>query len=779
MLFRNLIYALRHQKLSSTLNILGFSCALAIFAICLIQIVYEMTFNRCYTNGDYIYSVRMYSDNTESFCDRLCQPLLRALSDGSPHIKSMTIAMNGQVQLSTTEKGEKANYDVICFNKEAGPMFNYKMIQGSFASIENDKRSAILIPESMAHKLFGNNVAVGRALYATNGFFVVGGVYKDFPQNSAFKNSIVTNMQRNDDWSEYSYYAYYWTNTNDEKVLMHDMYLAAKKNNIMKQEENEQVFKKNIKLVRFSDSHFMKEVTGLSESSSTSYLYSLIAIAIVVLLIAIINYMNFQMALVPMRIRSINTQKVFGASTSSLRLSLMMEGVGVAVLSFAISLAWLYLLDLTPVHEWISAGFLPENNLGTMVIMLGIAVATGIISAIYPSIYITSFQPALVLKGSFGRSSKGRKLRAALVGFQYMASFALIMVALLMYVQIRFMVYSPKGYDADRLIVYDMGSESQLRPFLPTLEQKLCDHAFIESCATAEVVMSTRDAYMGWGRKLHGKNFSCETLVVNSTNYLKTLGIKVTGGRDFNEDDAAKQEGALIFNEMARRQYNLLVGDVIEPGAIVGFMNNVNYATMNKEIKPMCLWLNCQKFWGREPNVGYVRVSKNANLHEARKAVEKDIRSLCPNYNGKIGFVDEALEESYKQEEKMLNLILICSLIAVLISLAGVFGMICFENRYRRHEIGIRKVLGDSTMSILVRLNRHYLWVMLAGFVVAIPCAIYVFSLWGASYAYRTPLPLWVFIVALLLMALITFSVITIQSWKTANENPVNSIRAE
>lgn len=482
-----------------------------------------------------------------------------------------------------------------------------------------------------------------------------------------------------------------------------------------------------------------------------------------------------------MRIKSINTQKVLGSPTGAIRMALVIEAVTVSFGSFLLALFLVYVAGLTFIASLVDADMSLSAHLPLVGLTAGLALLTGLLAGLYPAWYMTSFQPALVLKGSFGLSREGRRLRNALICIQYVASFSLIIGSLFMYLQDRYVHQTSLGYDKDQVIVTDLGRKSGSS--YKALASQLKNHAGIEDVTFASVLLSGSDQYMNWGREYHGEQISYQCLVVDAS-FLKVMGIQVNEGRDFREEDMQTKRGAYIFNESARKKYNLQLDDHIDSARIVGFMPDVKFASFRMEVTPMAFFVWGKYRWdkdftNRKYELAYIQVKAGSDLREAMRHVRTTLGSFDPEYPFDVRFFDEVLDRLYEKEENLSRLIGLFSLIAIFISMVGVFGLVVFDSEYRRKEIGIRKVLGSTTTEILLMFNQTYLRILLLCFVLAVPLAWYGVSRWLENFAYKTPMYLWVYAVAFAIISAITILTVTFQNWHTANENPVHSIKNE
>ena len=398
-----------------------------------------------------------------------------------------------------------------------------------------------------------------------------------------------------------------------------------------------------------------------------------------------------------------------------------------------------------------------------------VAIFTGFLAGIYPSFYITSFAPALVLKGNFGLSPKGKQLRNTLIGVQFIASFALIIGTSFMYLQNHFMQHSDLGYDKDALITVDIG---QIRHKRDVFTNRIKEYAGIEDITYSEYLLSSSDTYMQLEKQHKGESSWYQTIPVRH-NFLKVMGIEVTEGRDFRQEDANSERGAFIFNEAARKKFDLELSEMN-----VGFMPDIKFASFRKEVEPMAFYVPGTG-WGAQLNYACIKLKPSTNLRAAMTHIHTTLGEFDTKYPFEVRFFDEVLQRLYEKETALSALISFFSLIAIFISIVGVFGLVIFDSECRRKEIAIRKVLGASVAGIIFMFNKVYFRILVICFVVAAPLAWYAITRWLENFAYRMPLHWWVYLLAFGAVGIITAATVTFQNWRVANDNPVKAIKSE
>lgn len=781
-ILRNLLSVLRRFKMATLLNVLGLSVAFSAFILIMMQVEYDQNFDRGYTDTESIFRVEaMFEDGGQAV---ICRPLADAFIQSSPHIVAGTLAnpWGGDLFFSVEENGVRNTFKEQCINvyPEFTKVFDFKFQEGNPEALQEP--NVVLLPQSMAQKFFGNQSAVGKQLKFENGdHLTVGGVYKDYPRNSSVRNCIYQKMDPKENaqsWGNWNYIFYIrLDNPKNVEGLFENFKAhfdpALIKDNSFSWGGSGMTFRIN----PLPDVHYTTDVKyDQTPKASRQTLMILFAIAIVIVVIAGINFTNFSTALTPMRIKSINTQKVLGGKESVIRFALILEAVLISIISYLLGLLLVYIAGKTEIASLISADISLSMHIGLVLATAFISIATGFLAGIYPAYYMTSFPPALVLKGSFGLSPKGRQLRNALIGVQYVASFGLIIGATFMYLQNYYMQNTPLGYDKDEIIITNMNNN--IRKSRDAFASQVKSFSGIEEVTYAEMLLSSQDQYMGWGRKYRDKDIQFQCLPVEPS-FLKVMNVKISEGRDFREEDKAKRYGTFVFNERARTEYGLEIGSLIDSMEIVGFMPDVKFASFRTEVTPMAFFVWGTNNWGNQPNYAYIKVKAGSDLRGAMQHVKTTLQSFDPEYPFNVRFFDEVFNGLYEKERSLSSLITLFSLIAIFISVVGVFGLVVFDSEYRKKEIGIRKVLGSTTEEIIVMFNKTYIRILCVCFVLGAPIAGYVVHRWLENFAYKTPMYWWVYLIAFAIIAVITILTVTFQNWRAANENPVHSIKNE
>lgn len=791
-ILRNFLVTLKRFRVASTLNILGLSVAFAAFIVIMMQVNYDRGFDRFHPDAEHIYRVELSSDST-TYVPVLSRPMIDLLAQ-SPRVAQSTLLFDMGEEMSfygpylTVEQhGSKVGYKehTALIFPEFADIFDFQMVEGDRKALEQPDR--VLIPESTARRLFGNTSAIDQRITFMNDtvqipfmrpVVTVGGVYKDFPENTQIENRIYIPLDKAkmlpiDAWGSSGYSFFVKLYSPDSKADLEKEWLAQLKPIL---ESETWMHLKNVRLTALPDVYYETDTASdRAQKGSRTTTAVLFAIALLIIAIASINFVNFATSLTPMRIKSINTQKVLGSPVAALRRALIGEAVGISLVAFGLALLIVYLIGLTSFDQFLSTRMTLGTHLPIVGLAFVVALAVGLLAGIYPAFYTTSFPPALVLKGSFGMSPKGRKLRTSLIGFQYVVSIGLIIAALFMQIQNDFMRSMATGLDTQSFALVRLSQEmaTQNRDLL---RNRLKENAQVQGVSFGASVVGASDNYSNWGfgENEEGETMRLEILYVD-WDLPRMLGVKVTEGRNYLETEQDAEIRKLLINQTAQRMYGLKVGQKFQNNTeIVGIVEDFNFKSLRNTVGPMAFMVG---------NVGlpleWLYVKTTGDPYQAAGAIRNALASVDPTYPADIQFYNTVFNKLYMKERRTTGLVTIFSLLAVVISLVGVFGLVLFETQYRRKEIGVRKVMGATVLEILKMFNRKFIWIVLVCFVIAAPFAWYGVKEWLASFAYRTPMYWWIFALSLTVVMLITVTTVSVQSLRAAMANPVDSLKTE
>ena len=793
LMIRNLLYLFKRFKTAVVLNLFGLTIAFAAFLLIVMQVDYEMNYDAMHSKSGRTF--RLEANHGEFEHNAIhCLMFSDAFVNSSAHITDYSYRYpfyGGERYCQIDEVDDQGEAKVFKENFQLclpniSDVFDFHMKEGSVECLSIP--GSVLIPESVAKRLFDKQSAIGKRIRMSGSsgwqpvsttILTIGGVYKDFPGNTTVQNRIYVPMDQLDllksSWQMYANEIYVTLDDplNKEEVLDHfnKTFDFAKSQMGSAQEIA-------LRLTSLKDVYYTHDTTfDFNPKGHRETNYVLLGIAFLILFIAGINFTNLTTSLIPLRLKTINTHRVLGCSIYKLRAISLIESIVICLISYILALFIVNDLSYTPIANWVDADIRLSQYKGLILLTALIAILTGCLAGLYPAIRSTSYAPAVVLKGSFGLSPKGKKVRVALIGFQYTVSIALIIVTLFMGLQNHFMTSSEQlGFNKDQVAIVNLTPEIYAK-HKPQYIQKLKDYPGIEDVAFSVYELSKEDDMIDLEYARHEDKDVFFKVFYASENFLSVMDIQVEEGRDFTREDLNKAQSDYIINPAAERDFHLHPGDRFNDRTVLGVSKDFRFNSCRIASSPFVFALN-----NDIPNpklVSYIRFNSKTNLQEAVVHVRETLKEIDPTFPFEISFYNTILNNLYQKEQTLGKLISLFGIMAILISIVGVFGLVLFETQYRRKEIGIRKINGATTGQILLMFNKTYIRIVSVCFIISIPIAWMGTQQWLENFAYKTPLHLWVFIVAFLIILSVTIGTVTFRNWQAANENPVNSVKSE
>ena len=793
LMIRNLLYLFKRFKTAVVLNLFGLTIAFAAFLLIVMQVDYEMNYDAMHSKSGRTF--RLEANHGEFEHNAIhCLMFSDAFVNSSAHITDYSYRYpfyGGERYCQIDEVDDQGEAKVFKENFQLclpniSDVFDFHMKEGSVECLSIP--GSVLIPESVAKRLFDKQSAIGKRIRMSGSsgwqpvsttILTIGGVYKDFPGNTTVQNRIYVPMDQLDllksSWQMYANEIYVTLDDplNKEEVLDHfnKTFDFAKSQMGSAQEIA-------LRLTPLKDVYYTHDTTfDFNPKGHRETNYVLLGIAFLILFIAGINFTNLTTSLIPLRLKTINTHRVLGCSIYKLQAISLIESIVICLISYILALFIVNDLSYTPIANWVDADIRLSQYKGLILLTALIAILTGCLAGLYPAIRSTSYAPALVLKGSFGLSPKGKKVRVALIGFQYTVSIALIIVTLFMGLQNHFMTSSEQlGFNKDQVAIVNLTPEIYAK-HKPQYIQKLKDYPGIEDVAFSVYELSKEDDMIDLEYARHEDKDVFFKVFYASENFLSVMDIQVEEGRDFTREDLNKAQSDYIINPAAERDFHLHPGDRFNDRTVLGVSKDFRFNSCRIASSPFVFALN-----NDIPNpklVSYIRFNSKTNLQEAVAHVRETLKEIDPTFPFEISFYNTILNNLYQKEQTLGKLISLFGIMAILISIVGVFGLVLFETQYRRKEIGIRKINGATTGQILLMFSKTYIRIVSVCFIISIPIAWMGTQQWLENFAYKTPLHLWVFIVAFLIILSVTIGTVTFRNWQAANENPVNSVKSE
>jgi len=797
MLKSHLTIALRYlnrYKIYSFINISGLAIGMACCVLILLWINDEIRYDRFHEQTKNLYRVvndlnyGPYSQITEG----TAYPLGPALKEEIPEVREVARLLFTRRLL--VGYGEKKYYEenFAFTDPSLFAIFTFPFIQGD-PDTALSSPSSVVLTQDMASKYFGSQDPIGKTIQTQNqNDFEVTGVIENVPRNSHLQFGFLGSMERavamgaRTHWSGwlYSTYVLLQPNTSLEKV-------NTKLESWIKSKDSEEA---RYYLQPLSDIHLY----GLQGEGAIGPLSFFSILALMILIIACINYMNLATARAGTRAKEIGLRKVVGAKKNNILRQFLSESLLFAFFALLISLCLVALF--LPVFNQISDKELSMNlaqNKFLFLGMLGITLLTGILAGSYPAFFLSSFEPDRILKETLSTKKFGThtaSIRKGLVVCQFILTIVLIISTMTVYRQMSFIKNRKLGFDENYLIYAQLQSEGNLweqydaqKTWLKykTLKNELSQNPNILSVSSATCLpfgaMGQEFGQLDWEGKDPEYQVSMNHMSVDS-HFLKTFQLEMIEGR-FLSDEFPSDSQNFILNEAAVKAAGLRspVGKrfhlLDKTGKIIGVVKDFHFAPLHNEIEPLVFHLMPYQYWMYR-NYVFVRISKD-NLSRTIASIEKMWDRAIPEYPFEFNFLDDTIDARYRSEQRLEMILRIFTFLAISISCFGLFGLISFTAEQKTKEIGIRKVLGASVGSVVRLLSKEFIVLVVLANIIAWPVAYFVMIRWLKNFAYRTEIGFVTFLLAGFAALVIAIFSVCFQSIKAALSNPVDSLRYE
>lgn len=783
--FRNLW----KHKAFSFINVLGLTVGMTACFLIFLYVQFELSYDNFNTKADRIY--RVVTDiKTPTEVIKTAGPAWAVppnLKDEFPEIETFVrvsqrnfLVRKGDIKIQE----ENAAYADSAFFQ----VFDVKLLQGDPKKVLTDQMSVVL-SQTAAKKYFGNTNPVGQTLLLTDEGIpaTVTGLMQDIPENSQVQAGMLISMstltgrfqpRTDQQWGSYNCVAYVLLKHGTNAKALEAKFPAFIKKRNGQGEERSKMYA-TLFLEPLREVYLYSTRGGGTANINNVYIFSIIAVFI--LLIACINFINLTTARSTERAKEVGIRKVVGAGKLQLTRQFIGESVIICLLAFLLSLglaALLLSLFNQLAGKQVSEGIFSnwQNPAALFLAALGI----GLLAGIYPALVLSSFRPITVLKGRFATGTRGIILRKGLVVAQFSISIALIIGTIIVYRQMNFMRSQDLGFSKDQTLIIDTNGD----PAREAFKQALTTIPAVRSVSLSSSVPGTGNA----GAYSEIENNKGDLQVANldvyfvDFDYLKQYDMKVVAGRAFSRDFLTDTTQAMILNETAVKLFGYTspreaIGRRFKQwgreGKIIGVIKDFHFRSLQEEIKPLTMRI--------EPDRNDMVSAKidAANLPATLAAIESKWKTIIPNRPYSYTFLDELFDRQYRAEERFGRLFLNFAILAIFISCLGLLGLAAYSTMQRTKEIGIRKVMGASVTGIVNLLSIDFLKLVLISFFVAAPVAWYYMHQWLQGFAYRTPIVWWIFAVAGIAALVIAIATISFQAIKAAIMNPVKSLRSE
>ena len=784
---KNFITTLKRFKVASLLNIAGLALAFAAFYIIMAQVYSAFTYNGSIKDNERIYMISPYSEMLGRYNENAPNPVSYETAEALPVVESIAsmawYESPTHVWINGNGNGyEKFKCGVTKCNSTLLDVFSFGIVAGNTEDF--GQMNAAVVSESMAKTM---GITVGDVIKLEEGELAPGtpltvvAIFEDFDENTIlggrhiFRNDNRKDGLVNNNWN-YSVFVKFREGAGTDEYIalwqkryyefnesMYEQYIAATGAKISK-EEKEKLCKLEIKLVPMDEFYFNTQFENYLNGSIGTTITQL-AIALVIVIVAFINFVNFFMALVPVRMRTVNICKVFGASSKTLRWNFIFEAVGLVLIALVIAFYMIYAVQGTGINEYVNFSLAMGDNAESVVLVCTVAIIMAVAAAVYPAFYITGFNASLAVRKGFANSKAGRALRSGLVALQFTVSMVLMVLALVFSMQYSYMVRYDIGVDRENML---MIKSEDLAPKHELFIEKLAANPNIEA------VTSTNWGLFGSGdynsRLIDGVTVKMQIHYVRH-NAPQVFGIPVIMGHGF-----VKGSPGYLITDYTSQATGLGIGDKWDNEEIIGIIPHINFVGANKAKMNTMLYSQASSDYRM---YFYVRLGKNVDIEEVCANIRAIAKEIEPNADEpKIEFVDDAVARIYGDTKKQTVLISMFAFIAVVISLMGVFGIVMFETQHRRSEIVVRKVYGATVGGVVAMFNRRYLAIIVLCFVIAAPVAWLIADNWLQQFVNRIELAIWLPLSVLVAVAVVTAALVSVRSLKAATENPADVVKS-
>ncbi|NQZ75309.1 MAG: ABC transporter permease [Ekhidna sp.] len=777
---------LKKNGLYSVINISGLSIGIVCSVLILLWVADEVSFNKFLPKYDRLYQLYITSDydNRVNNWSSVPLPSYEEMKTVNSNITNSVVTGWGSPRLLSA--GDvRIIKDGYFVSEEFLEMFEFPLVSGSAEEALKDPMS-IVLSESLAQILFPDQDPIGKQVKLSDeGTLQVTAIVKDLPQNSTFEfdylatwkyRETVQSWVRNnkDNWGNYSFQVFLELNDSQrEEDVEKGIY------DLLMEKDGEDGLDKHFFLHPMSDWRLYSnwDDEGNQVGGRSDYVQLFTAIAIVILIIACINFMNLATARSEKRAKEVGIRKSLGSNRSKLIYQFIGESIFITFIAFVIAVL---LTELTlPAYNNLVDKQLSVSYSSPLfwIASFGIIIILGIIAGSYPAFYLSSFQPVKTLKGSLKTGKGGTTPRKVLVVTQFAFSILLMISTIVIFQQINLVKNRDLGYEQERLISVEVTND--IRKNYDILKQELLSSGYVASVtrSNSQITQINSNNFLGWPGKPEERRVLFTTLTTEY-DYAKTMGIEVLMGRDFSKEFAS-DSNAIVINKAALELMNLEnpIGTNLDlwggKRKLVGIIDNVLMGSPYEPVKPMFMILDD---WG-----GYVSIRlKNTNdLQAAIGSCEALFNKHNPAYPFDYRFADTEFQRKFTTINLTRKLASLFAVLAMLITGLGLFGLASYTAEQRIKEIGIRKVLGASVRSLMNLMSKEFAQLVFISFLLAGPAAWYLLNQYLDRYTIRVAIEWWIFPVVGLVVLGFAIAIVSDQARRAAKANPVKSLRSE
>jgi len=789
----------------SAINIIGLAAGLGVCLLIVLYVIDELSYDRYNLKAERIYRVDadIYFNNTQFYAVATPRPLAYTLVKEYPQVEQM-VRTNYQGDVMV-KKGSNFIQDhrLVFADSTFFQVFTVPMIAGDPMTALNEPHS-LVIDESAARRYFGGTDIVGKTLELENHTLCkITGVIQDMPAASHFHFSLIRplrdffNHGDENDWLSNNYTSYILLKPGVGRAFMQGRLDATVNTYLGRQLQT--LLHTSVDELQRSGNHFKYELMPLTDihlhsnksyefeaNGNIQFVYIFSIVAILILLIACVNFMNLSTARSANRAKEVGIRKVAGSTKGHLIAQFLTESVILSfisgLLALGVAILALPMFNTLAGKELHAAGLFSPRLLPVLVLLVFLV---GVIAGSYPAFYLSSFQPILVLKGKIASGFARRGLRSVLVIFQFFISICLIVATLVIYHQLQYIRSRDLGFNREQVLVIHSAYEAgdAIRGF----RQELLKLSGVEDATLTSDLPTSGSGYSqnGWFREpsMDAKRVTVMTTLFVDEHYIPTLGMQMVKGRNLSPVQFPTDSTAIVVNEAAAKMLGFTSVDnqkLYHPGNnmepvemhLIGIVKDFNYSSMHQKVGPLVMQLS--------DNRGSMAVRLRPGTAVAmERQIEEKWKTMAHGLPFSYTFMDNDFNNLYHAEQHTGQVFITFAVFAILIACLGLFGLVTYAAEQRRKEIGIRKVLGANIGGIVTMLSRDFTILVGIAALIAFPVAWWAMNKWLESFAYRVDISWWVFVVAGISALGIALVTVSVQTVRAAVANPVKSLRSE
>jgi ABC-type antimicrobial peptide transport system permease subunit len=789
MIKKNFIIALRsliNHKKYAFINIFGLAIGLSCFILIAIWVQDELSYDNFHEDVDNIHIVfRQQNDKRAAATSKLLAP---AIKEKLPEITEATCFMTLPESFNSLFQYKDRSFvePISLGDKHFFKVFSFPLLKGEPSTAFADPNS-VLITERISQKYFGEEDAMGKSISITilgqKKLLKVSGVFENLHHNSHIQSELILPIEfmnyfgiNWDVWYNYAPRTYIRTQDNVSIAQLEKKILAVK----LQHHPEEDV---SYSILPITKIHLnTSDVEYFTSTGDIKYVYIFSAIAAIILLIACMNYMNLSNALSLKRSKEVGIKKTLGSRRGQVIQQYFVETLILVFIALCISI--LLAQVALPILNYLSAKTLtfPYYSSQSILVLLGITLAISLISGIYPALFVSGFQPIKVLKGKFVSSPQSTNIRKGLVVFQFVLSIIIIIGAITISNQLKFIQNTNLGYNKEHIIC------AQIKGDISNKYQAFKN----EILQNGNVLNVSRSGNMELnsmgnteGVKWPGKQKTYSTWVINvDDEFAETYGLKMKDGRFYSKEFATDLSHGFVINETAAKEMGFRnpIGQELSMwgrnGTIIGVTNDFHFSSLHNKIEPLIFFIPEPENVNSRCTALSIRIKPNS-MPQSLDYIKQSWKSYFPDENFDYYFFDDKLKANYLSEARMGTLFKYFSLLAIFIACLGLYGLTAFTIEQKSKEIGVYKVLGATIPDVMMLFSKGYVFWILTATLIATPIAWYAMNKWLENFAYKTSLSWWIFALAGLLALGIALLTVSWQSWKAATRNPVEALRYE